>query len=427
MTLHHARAGSPGTPRTTSTRKQKLRRRPRDAALLLPEPRLPRVQRRVDAGLDHARQGRTSTSRSTSPRDRTTRSRDVQLAGELLVPEAELRRLIRVKPGDMFSRARLQPIDEGDQRPPRQRRLRVRQRERGARARPREATRRRSRSSSIRAGACTCAGSTSAATPKTRDEVIRRELRQLEGAWYDGPRIERSKVRIHRLGYFSRTSTSRRRRCRARTDQVDVKVTVTEKIDRQPARRRRLLDAGRRRVQRLGLAAEHLRLRQRAGAQRQHEQDQPHVSRSPTPSRTGRSTASRAPSTSTSAKIDPTGARDRAVLVGHARRRRSASACRSPRSTRSTSASASSAPSSTLFDGQPAGLPRLRPGLRRRRPTASSAPAAGRATPATTSSIRRAAGCRARWSRSACRRATSRTTSPSTSTSGSARSTATSC
>src|SRR4029079_12823615 len=37
---------------------------------------------------------------------------------------------------------------------------------------------------------------------KTRDEVIRRELRQLEGAWYDAARIERSKVRITRLNFF---------------------------------------------------------------------------------------------------------------------------------------------------------------------------------------------------------------------------------
>src|ERR1019366_4696606 len=37
---------------------------------------------------------------------------------------------------------------------------------------------------------------------RTRDEVIRREMRQLEGAWYDAPRIERSKVRLIRLNYF---------------------------------------------------------------------------------------------------------------------------------------------------------------------------------------------------------------------------------
>ena len=124
---------------------------------------------------------------------------DVRLAGDLLIDEAEIRRLIRVQPGDTFSRARLQAsakdisdrlgaegyafanvnavpdldrdkgtasftffVDPG-------RRVYVRK--------------------------VNISGNT-----KTRDEVIRREVRQLEGAWYDGPRIERSKVRIRRLG-----------------------------------------------------------------------------------------------------------------------------------------------------------------------------------------------------------------------------------
>src|SRR4029450_12889333 len=37
---------------------------------------------------------------------------------------------------------------------------------------------------------------------RTRDEVIRREVRQLEGAWDDSTRIERSKVAITRLHFF---------------------------------------------------------------------------------------------------------------------------------------------------------------------------------------------------------------------------------
>ena len=49
--------------------------RPRNAQVLLPEPRLPRFQRRIDPGLDHARTSATSTSRSTSSRARSTRSR----------------------------------------------------------------------------------------------------------------------------------------------------------------------------------------------------------------------------------------------------------------------------------------------------------------------------------------------------------------
>ena len=64
-------AGSTGTPRPTATRAQ-AQRRPGDAARLLPEPRLPRVQRRLDAGGDLARQ-RTSPSPSTSPRASPTR------------------------------------------------------------------------------------------------------------------------------------------------------------------------------------------------------------------------------------------------------------------------------------------------------------------------------------------------------------------
>jgi outer membrane protein insertion porin family len=66
--------------------------------------------------------------------------------------------------------------------------------------------------------------------PKTRDEVIRRELRQLEGAWYDGTRIERSKVRVRRLGYFEEGSVNvETPPVPNTTDQVDIEVSVAEK------------------------------------------------------------------------------------------------------------------------------------------------------------------------------------------------------
>ncbi len=64
--------------------------------------------------------------------------------------------------------------------------------------------------------------------PKTRDEVIRREFRQLEGAWYDGPRIERSKVRVKRLGYFEDVNVETPP-VPGTPDQVDIEVTVIEK------------------------------------------------------------------------------------------------------------------------------------------------------------------------------------------------------
>jgi outer membrane protein insertion porin family len=63
---------------------------------------------------------------------------------------------------------------------------------------------------------------------KTRDEVIRREFRQLEDAWYDGPRIERSKVRVKRLGYFEDVNVETPP-VPGTADQVDVEVSVTEK------------------------------------------------------------------------------------------------------------------------------------------------------------------------------------------------------
>lgn len=63
---------------------------------------------------------------------------------------------------------------------------------------------------------------------KTRDEVIRREARQIEGAWYDGGRIDRSKVRIRRLGYFDDVNVETPPVPGA-SDQIDVEFTVTER------------------------------------------------------------------------------------------------------------------------------------------------------------------------------------------------------
>lgn len=63
---------------------------------------------------------------------------------------------------------------------------------------------------------------------RTRDEVIRREFRQFESAWYDGGLIKLSKERLDRLSYFE-TVEIETREVQGSPDQVDLVVSVTEK------------------------------------------------------------------------------------------------------------------------------------------------------------------------------------------------------
>lgn len=63
---------------------------------------------------------------------------------------------------------------------------------------------------------------------RTRDEVARREMRQMEGAWYDGERINKSKVRLDRLGFFEEVAVQTPA-VPGTTDQVDVNFKVKER------------------------------------------------------------------------------------------------------------------------------------------------------------------------------------------------------
>ncbi|HUX31717.1 MAG TPA: outer membrane protein assembly factor BamA [Thiobacillus sp.] len=152
---------------------------------------------------------------------------DVKLAGQMLVPEAELWKLVTVKPGEVFVRDRLtettkkigdrlgndgyafanvNAVPELDKE-----KLTV------AFTLFIDPGRR------VYVNRVNVAGNT-----KTRDEVVRREIRQMEGAYYDAEKINRSRDRLNRLGYFNEVNIETPS-VAGTTDQVDVNVSVTEK------------------------------------------------------------------------------------------------------------------------------------------------------------------------------------------------------
>ena len=63
---------------------------------------------------------------------------------------------------------------------------------------------------------------------KTRDEVLRREFRQLESSWYDGDKIKLSRDRVDRLGYFTDVNVEIQE-VAGSPDQVDLMVSMVEK------------------------------------------------------------------------------------------------------------------------------------------------------------------------------------------------------
>lgn len=152
---------------------------------------------------------------------------DVKMAGEMMVPEDELRKLVTVQPGEVFNRERLTEtskaigdrlgndgyafanvnavpevdkdkktvaftffVDPG-------RRVYVRR--------------------------INLTGNTT-----TRDEVLRREMRQLESSWYAADKINRSKQRLDRTGYFSEVNLETPA-VPGTADQVDLNINVTER------------------------------------------------------------------------------------------------------------------------------------------------------------------------------------------------------
>jgi outer membrane protein insertion porin family len=153
--------------------------------------------------------------------------KDVQIAGNLPLPEAELKELISLKVGDVFSRERLTESTKkiGD-----------RLGNEGyafanVNAAPELDTGSHTASFTflvdpgrkVYVRRINVTGNT-----RTKDEVVRREMRQMEGGWYAADKINRSRERVERLGYFKEV-TVETPPVPGTTDQVDVNVNVEER------------------------------------------------------------------------------------------------------------------------------------------------------------------------------------------------------
>ncbi|MFC4764510.1 outer membrane protein assembly factor BamA [Dyella koreensis] len=62
---------------------------------------------------------------------------------------------------------------------------------------------------------------------RTEDDVMRRQMRQLEGSWFSQPAIDRSKIRMQQLGYFKKVDIDKKL-VPGTEDQVDLTVKVEE-------------------------------------------------------------------------------------------------------------------------------------------------------------------------------------------------------
>jgi outer membrane protein insertion porin family len=151
---------------------------------------------------------------------------DVKLLGTLILPESNLRRWVFIKPGDTFNRAAIEASSKG-----------------------------------IKAVLANIGYAFANVTPipkldkekhtvdltlyiepgqrvyvrrvifsgntRTEDNVLRREMRQLEGSFYSQAAIDRSKIRLQRLGYFKKIDIDKKL-VPGTQDQVDVSVKVEE-------------------------------------------------------------------------------------------------------------------------------------------------------------------------------------------------------
>jgi outer membrane protein insertion porin family len=151
----------------------------------------------------------------------------VDFQGELLKPKEEYFKLMSVKPGDMFNRSRLgediqrlndsfkdagyayvnvQPLTNVD-----------------AKARTVDLVFDVQKGNLVYFGKIIVRGNT-----KTRDKVIRREMRVYEGELYSQTRLDRSKRLVQALGFFEKVELSTKAQ-EGNPDKIDVTIEVAER------------------------------------------------------------------------------------------------------------------------------------------------------------------------------------------------------
>lgn len=152
---------------------------------------------------------------------------EVKLAGETLVPEDDLRQLIQLQAGDTFSREKVTQTSKA---------ISDRLSNDGyafANVNPVPEINKALHTAAftffvdpgkrVYVRRINIVGNT-----RTRDEVVRREVRQLESAWYASNKINRSKERITRTDFFSDVNVETPA-VPGTADQVDLNISVTEK------------------------------------------------------------------------------------------------------------------------------------------------------------------------------------------------------
>jgi outer membrane protein insertion porin family len=151
---------------------------------------------------------------------------DVHLLGELVLPEATLRQLVYVKKDDTFNRARVEASSDA---------IKAILANIGyayAKVTPVPKLDKEKRTvdltlfiepgQRVYVRRIVFQGNT-----RTEDDVMRRQMRQLEGSWYSQAALDRSKTRLNQLGYFKKVDIDKQR-VPGTQDQVDVTVKVEE-------------------------------------------------------------------------------------------------------------------------------------------------------------------------------------------------------